>query len=159
MTLARRSARRAWHISATMGGWKHDARQRRSFARLPAAPDGDRRRRPAAPACSPPWLIVPSCSGSARVQQRALGRGTRTDLLQRVPRRAVEEGRIDPETTVKISDSGISGALTTDEGTQDFTTTLVAQLHDDRPSSPTSCDENGVDVQVRAAERARCRSS
>ena len=38
---------------------------------------------------------------------------------------AVEEGRIDPETTVKISDSAITGALTTDEEPQDFTTTLA----------------------------------
>ena len=59
---------------------------------------------------------------------------------------AVEEGRIDPETTVKISDSGISGALITDEGPQEFTTTLSPNVTIDKPFTDF-LDENGVDYE------------
>ena len=59
---------------------------------------------------------------------------------------AVEDGRVDPETTVKISDSGISGALITDEGPQEFSTTLSANVSIDAEFRDF-LEQNGVDYE------------
>jgi cell division protease FtsH len=56
---------------------------------------------------------------------------------------AVEEGRIDSETTVKISDSGITGALATGDGSQAFTTKLSPNVTIDKEFT-NFLDDNGV---------------
>ncbi len=90
-----------------------------------------------------PWLIVPILLVALLVFNSLLsGTGTEPIAYSEFVT-AVEEGRIDPETTVKISDSGISGALLTDEGPQDFTTKLSPNVTIDKPFTDF-LDENGV---------------
>ena len=90
-----------------------------------------------------PWLIVPILLVALLVFNSLLsGSGTEPIAYSEFVA-AVEEGRIDPETTVKISDSGISGALSTDEGPQDFTTKLSPNVTIDKPFTDF-LDDNGV---------------
>ncbi|HET6715474.1 MAG TPA: ATP-dependent zinc metalloprotease FtsH [Actinomycetota bacterium] len=72
-----------------------------------------------------PWLVVPILLVALLVFNNVLSNTQRRSITYNEFITAVEEDRIDPETTVKISDSAITGALTTDEGSQDFTTTLA----------------------------------
>jgi cell division protease FtsH len=72
-----------------------------------------------------PWLIVPILLVALLVFNNFLSSSQRQKITYNEFISAVEEGRLDPETTVKISDSAITGAITTDEGVQDFTTTLA----------------------------------
>jgi cell division protease FtsH len=90
-----------------------------------------------------PWLIVPILLVALLVFNNMLSGASRESIAYSEFVTAVEEGRIDPETTVKISDSGISGALTTADGTQEFTTTLSPNVTIDKPFTDF-LDENGV---------------
>jgi cell division protease FtsH len=90
-----------------------------------------------------PWLIVPILLVALLVFNNLLSGASRESIAYSEFVTAVEEGRIDPETTVKISDSGISGALTTADGTQEFTTTLSPNVTIDKPFTDF-LDENGV---------------
>ncbi len=90
-----------------------------------------------------PWLIVPILLVALLVFNSLLsGTGTEPIAYSEFVT-AVEEGRIDPETTVKISDSGISGALVTDEGPQDFATKLSPNVTIDKPFTDF-LDDNGI---------------
>ena len=90
-----------------------------------------------------PWLIVPILLVALLVFNSLLsGTGTEPIAYSEFVT-AVEEGRIDPETTVKISDSGISGALITDEGPQNFATKLSPNVTIDKPFTDF-LDDNGV---------------
>ncbi|CAN5718043.1 ATP-dependent zinc metalloprotease FtsH [soil metagenome] len=75
-----------------------------------------------------PWLIVPILLVALLIVNNVLSSTTTESIAYSEFVTAVEEGRLDPETTVKISDSGISGALTTDEGPQDFSTKLAPNV-------------------------------
>jgi cell division protease FtsH len=90
-----------------------------------------------------PWLIVPILLVALLVFNNMLSGASRESIAYSEFVTAVEDGRIDPETTVKISDSGISGALTTADGTQEFTTTLSPNVTIDKPFTDF-LDENGV---------------
>ncbi|MEX1263942.1 MAG: ATP-dependent zinc metalloprotease FtsH [Actinomycetota bacterium] len=90
-----------------------------------------------------PWLIVPILLVALLVFNSLLSRTATEPIAYSEFVTAVEEGRIDPETTVKISDSGISGALTTPDGPQDFSTKLSPNVTIDKPFTDF-LDDNGV---------------
>ncbi len=90
-----------------------------------------------------PWLVVPILLVALLVFNNVLSSAQREPIAYSEFVNAVEEDRIDPETTVKISDSGITGALTTDEGTQEFTTTLSPNVTIDKEFT-NFLDDNGV---------------
>ncbi|HVF07686.1 MAG TPA: ATP-dependent metallopeptidase FtsH/Yme1/Tma family protein, partial [Actinomycetota bacterium] len=90
-----------------------------------------------------PWLIVPILLVALLVFNNLLSGASTEAIAYSEFVTAVEEGRIDPETTVKISDSGITGALTTDQGPQDFTTKLSPNVTIDKPFTDF-LDQNGV---------------
>ena len=90
-----------------------------------------------------PWLIVPILLVALLIFNNVLSSTSRQSIAYSEFVTAVEEGRIDPDTTVKISDSGISGALTTDEGSQEFTTTLSPNVTIDKPFTDF-LDQNGI---------------
>ncbi len=72
-----------------------------------------------------PWLVVPILLVALLIFNNVLSNTQRRSITYNEFITAVEENRLDPETTVKISDSAITGALTTDDGSQDFSTTLA----------------------------------
>ncbi len=72
-----------------------------------------------------PWLVVPILLVALLIFNNVLSNTQRRSITYNEFITAVEEDRLDPETTVKISDSAITGALTTDDGSQDFSTTLA----------------------------------
>ena len=72
-----------------------------------------------------PWLVVPILLVALLIFNNVLSNTQRQSITYNEFITAVEENRLDPETTVKISDSAITGALTTDDGPQDFSTTLA----------------------------------
>ena len=72
-----------------------------------------------------PWLVVPILLVALLIFNNVLSNTQRRSITYNEFITAVEENRLDPETTVKISDSAITGALTTDDGPQDFSTTLA----------------------------------
>ncbi|MGZ8582543.1 MAG: ATP-dependent zinc metalloprotease FtsH [Actinomycetota bacterium] len=90
-----------------------------------------------------PWLVVPILLVALLVFNNVLSSAQREPIAYSEFVNAVEEDRIDPETTVKISDSGITGALTTAEGTQEFTTTLSPNVTIDKEFT-NFLDDNGV---------------
>ena len=90
-----------------------------------------------------PWLIVPILLVALLLFNSLLSDQGTDSIAYSEFVTAVEEGRIDPETTVKISDSGITGALTADEGPQDFTTKLSPNVTIDKPFTDF-LDDNGV---------------
>ena len=61
-----------------------------------------------------PWLVIPILLVALLVFNNVLSNTQRESIAYSEFLTAVEEGRIDPETTVEISDSGITGALTTE---------------------------------------------
>ena len=72
-----------------------------------------------------PWLVVPILLVALLIFNNVLSNTQRRSITYNEFITAVEENQLDPETTVKISDSAITGALTTDDGPQDFSTTLA----------------------------------
>ncbi|MDH4112039.1 MAG: ATP-dependent zinc metalloprotease FtsH [Actinomycetota bacterium] len=72
-----------------------------------------------------PWLVIPILLVALFVFNNLLSSSQRDSVTYNEFIRAVEEDRLDPETTVKISDSSISGALKTDGGIQEFSTQLA----------------------------------
>ena len=90
-----------------------------------------------------PWLIVPILLVALLLFNSLLSDQGTDSIAYSEFVTAVEEGRIDPETTVKISDSGITGALTAAEGPQDFTTKLSPNVTIDKPFTDF-LDDNGV---------------
>ena len=97
-----------------------------------------------------PWLIVPILLVALLVFNSLLSRSATEELAYSEFVTAVEEGRIDPETTVKISDSGISGALTTPDGPQDFSTSLTPNVTIDKLFTDF-LDDNGVAYEFEPA--------
>ena len=130
---------------------KHDARQRRSFTVL--TPRRQRQCRWWPARRGPVRAVVGGADpagGPAGVQQRALERQRRVDHVQRIHHR--RRGRPDRSgDTVKISDSAITGALTTDEGSQDFTTTLAPNFQTTGSRDVPAGERH--QLRVRAAER------
>ena len=93
-----------------------------------------------------PWLVVPILLVALLVFNNVLSSTSNQAISYSEFIAAVEDGRVDPETTVKISDSGISGALLTDEGPQDFSTTLSANVSIDAEFREF-LEQNGVDYE------------
>jgi cell division protease FtsH len=90
-----------------------------------------------------PWLVVPILLVALLVFNNMLSSTQRESIAYSEFVSAVEDDRLDPETTVKISDSAITGALTTDEGTQEFTTQLAPNVTIDKEFT-NFLDDNGV---------------
>ena len=90
-----------------------------------------------------PWLIIPILLVALLIFNNVLSNSARDSIAYSEFVAAVEEGRLDPDTTVKISDSGISGALTSDEGPQEFTTQLSPNVTIDTEFRQF-LDDNGV---------------
>ena len=116
-----------------------DNEDRNPFSRRPSNDTGGAPPKPR----FAPWLIVPILLVALLVFNNLLSGATTESIAYSEFVTAVEEGRIDPETTVKISDSGISGALTTDEGPKDFTTKLAPNVTLDTEFR-NFLDDNGV---------------
>ena len=93
-----------------------------------------------------PWLVVPILLVALLVFNNVLSSTSNQAISYSEFIAAVEDGRVDPETTVKISDSGISGALLTDDGPQDFSTTLSANVSIDAEFREF-LEQNGVDYE------------
>ena len=72
-----------------------------------------------------PWILI-ALAITALLAFNQFSAGARSNEISYTEfQTAVTEGKIDPETVVKISDSSITGALKTDDGsTQNFTTKL-----------------------------------
>jgi cell division protease FtsH len=116
-----------------------DNEDRSPFSRRPSSDGGGGAPKPR----FAPWLIVPILLVALLVFNNLLSGAATEPIAYSEFVTAVEEGRIDPETTVKISDSGISGALTTDEGPKDFTTKLSPNVTIDKPFTDF-LDDNGI---------------
>src|SRR5687767_8017539 len=116
-----------------------DNEDRNPFSRRPSNDTGGAPPKPR----FAPWLIVPILLVALLVFNNLLSGASTEAIAYSEFVTAVEEGRIDPETTVKISDSGISGALTTDEGPKDFTTKLSPNVTIDKPFTDF-LDDNGI---------------
>jgi cell division protease FtsH len=72
-----------------------------------------------------PWLIVPILLVALLVFNNLLSNTQRESITYNEFISAVEEDRLDPETTVKISDSSITGAISSGDEVQQFSTTLA----------------------------------
>jgi cell division protease FtsH len=116
-----------------------DNEDRNPFSRRPSNDTGGAPPKPR----FAPWLIVPILLVALLLFNNLLSGASTEAIAYSEFVTAVEEGRIDPETTVKISDSGITGALTTDQGPQDFTTKLSPNVTIDKPFTDF-LDQNGV---------------
>ena len=90
-----------------------------------------------------PWLVIPILLVALLVFNNVLSNTQRESIAYSEFVTAVEEGRIDSETTVKISDSGITGALATGDGSQAFTTKLSPNVTIDKEFT-NFLDDNGV---------------
>jgi cell division protease FtsH len=90
-----------------------------------------------------PWLVIPILLVALLVFNSFLSNAQTDSIAYSEFVTAVEEGRIDSETTVKISDSGITGALTTDDGSRAFSTKLSPNVTIDKEFT-NFLDDNGV---------------
>ncbi len=92
-----------------------------------------------------PWLIVPVLLVALLVFNNFLSNTQRESITYNEFITAVEDDQLDPDTTVKISDSAITGALQTDEGTQEFSTTLAPNFQ--TQDLATFLQENDVNFE------------
>jgi len=92
-----------------------------------------------------PWLIVPVLLVALLVFNNFLSDTQRESITYNEFITAVEDDQLDPDTTVKISDSAITGALQTDEGTQEFSTTLAPNFQ--TQDLATFLQENDVNFE------------
>jgi cell division protease FtsH len=92
-----------------------------------------------------PWLIVPVLLVGLLVFNNLLSNTQRDSITYNEFIEAVEQDRLDPETTVKISDSAITGAITTGDGVQEFSTTLAPNFQ--TQDLATFLQENDVNFE------------
>ena len=92
-----------------------------------------------------PWLIVPILLVALLVFNNLLSNTQQESITYNEFIEAVEEGRLDPETTVKISDSSITGAVTSGDGVQQFSTTLAPNFQ--TQDLATFLQENDVNFE------------
>ena len=92
-----------------------------------------------------PWLIVPVLLVGLLVFNNVLSNTQRDSITYNEFIEAVEQDRLDPETTVKISDSAITGAIQTSDGVQEFSTTLAPNFQ--TQDLATFLQENDVNFE------------
>ncbi len=115
-----------------MGRWERYARRhndRNPFSRRPSSdgPGGPPRPRASS------WLVIVLLALLGLLLFKGFFPATSTNSIPFSEFKSdVSAGKIAPNTTVTISDSSISGTVTTDSGTQNFTTPLSSNVQLDQ---------------------------